>query len=343
MDPLSDPIKPSGKPSRTTWEDCVAALRSGLPPLSLVKFPLDGDQDRPQHANTFAESGLATNSDHGDPAMSATSRLYHRFTGLDGLPPQTLQMVYLRPPFSLWDHVDATRKDNDSRHALGMMDTELTFDLRSLFRPRFVQPPEFEFECSEPKTALDVSATGSHHASSSVDRRPDDRMADECESDDTSVASMGQQYGGHPLPDEHMDAVADRLTAFLLDDKSPGFDSLHAETARLCRWQWSVIYGRIAGKIEMDVSRAMKLVSSFGSCALGEFVLLSAAPHLASSPSDDAVDDIETLLEAAIAHVKSGGWTCFDLGDRMDVGDIGTCASLPLSRCDVTTCLGLSL
>jgi hypothetical protein len=322
-------------PRRATWDDCVAALRAGLPPLSLLNLPSDHEHDEGRRTDQTGAPGETRTGAHGDGSeVPPTANLYHRFTGLEGLQPQTLQMVYLRPPFSLWDHIDATRRSERSV-SLGILDSEMEFDLRRLFRPRFVEPPEFKIEDAGMGSEKDAAMSAGDI--SSMDGQEELRKA----GDSDELSGIADHYGGATITEDEMESIADRLTSFLRNDDALELNALHSETTRLSRWQWSFVYGRLASKLGMNPPLALKLMNHFGSYALGLFMLVSGVRHVACAARDDDEGDIEGLVYAAVTQVQDGGWTWFKLADSMEAGTIGACSDPHTARIDLAICLAM--
>lgn len=110
-----------------TWEDCIAALRAGAAPESVI----------PSVHALFSQIKPAEDTEEVTD-VEPGARRYQTVPGAGG---HVFELAYLRPPFGIWDLLEAEGAVEVSVPRSFVFDRELHVDVMALFQPRFVAPP----------------------------------------------------------------------------------------------------------------------------------------------------------------------------------------------------------
>jgi hypothetical protein len=272
-----------------SWADCVAALKAGATPSSFLPQPLATD----------TMDGVSID-------VPATSHLYQR---VGGAAPRTFQMVYLRPPFTLWDYVESGASSCLRQDAANVFDSELDVDLFDMFRVRFVDAPEFlgaNWKVSNSSNV--IPAMGG----STYENDPQD--------------SLGSSAGG--VADAEGDVwavgaerVLDDVLALISSDADSQAAPFTAHPAcNLSTYQWSVVFGLLAERSAVSVEDIARIAQAIGSAALGEWVLFGFLDCFlaANDEVDSQSSDVVALAQVAAQCCIAGGWTNSMLRERLD-------------------------
>jgi hypothetical protein len=292
------------KDARMTWADCVAALKAGVNASSLLPA-LDG-----------LASSASASRDMGAEKIPPTARLYQR---APDHPSHIFQMVYLRPPFALWDYVENNSLSAEvGASSCEAVDGEFDLDILGMFQPRFIDAPVF----SSPK-GVEGAQTGpiSSPACGSFDHIAHPTAA-------YSISRTGcdaHDDAAYVVSNDQLLLLADKLAEHLSSDHEAGVEEIPTSACHMSRWQWSVVYCMLSDRMHMNAGRALRLLRAVDvPFPLAEFVLLGALPTLMSVDDGDASGDgLQELVHVVSRSCRAGGWTSARLRQLMDAGALG--------------------
>lgn len=305
--------------TRMSWEDYVAAINAGASPRELL---LGDDYETSSHRMAGANSHHS-NSD--DDRIPAACRLYQT---CDEVPSHLFQMVYLRPPISLWDQVRSqengknispcTEKTTDISHKsdecqrCSLYDSELDFDLISMFQPRFVDVPGSLASLACHGTESDmrtIEASGVLNASH------------------VEIVSNGNDDRDGNCEDMKYSAFAEQLLLALQSETGIGASSILQELFSLSTEQWAIVWSELASGAPIAAKECLKLLRAVRTSQLGELILFGVIPNYMNNRShhQQNYDDIKELVELAAECCVAGGWNSARLQREVEACVFGCC------------------
>lgn len=313
-----------------SWADCLAAIKAGERPASFVASgaePLNPPPELPSLE------------------VPATAHLYQK---IEGPVPRTFQLVYLRPPFTLWDYVESG--DKGGLDTSDVFDNELDLDVLGMFRPRFVDPPEFLLE--KAKGAVDSTDSGPVEYNDDADVQEEEiepRFSFPSETRRGAAASSCADIEQNVEFD--LDGIATAICNYLSHERSPldevgekVGESVLPDTLRVVScFEWSLVYARLKEIMVLRPSEVVRLLRAVDTQALAEMVLFSALDDLSTACDEDpeeasAFDD---LARVAARCCVTGGWTSSRLRQYIKAGLLSG-EGIHSSSALLSVCLSLS-
>lgn len=236
--------------TKMTWADVSAALRAGAPPSELI--PL---------ARGLFEKAPTSPTQPADPNKKPgpLSRLYQKIPGSK----ETFQLVYLRPPLSLFERFGENEKM--------VFDGELDFDLLEGFQPWFIK----EFEDSGDDGGMEEDKGEKWRLFGGGGGGDEELGRGERE-----LVEMGERLGMEELVMLGREVWRNFVVPTVENQKKGNMERLEV-ARRLKRWQWGVIYcdwEKEFGQLSVEVNtQSVKVMNCHG---LGDFVITGALPHI---------------------------------------------------------------
>lgn len=315
-----------------SWADCLAALQAGERPASFLASgsePLHPPQELPPLE------------------VPATAHLYQQ---VDGPAPRTFQLVYLRPPFTLWDYIESGDASKGGLDVSDVFDNELDLDVIGMFHPRFVDAPDFLLgETRDAGLEADTRDEAGLEEEGPVIPRDDQDRGDELDSGFFSTGRRRRPPVSR-YEERHREAEVDlvELTGSVAEYLSRSLQndvevSLPDSVQRLSRFEWSLLYSRLKERMVLHPSDVVRLLRAVHTLALAEMILLTAFEDVIATDghSEAEAAAVEDLARVAARCCIEGGWTSSRLREYIDAGLLSA-GGVHASSALLTVCLSFS-